>query len=125
MIKNVILAGGLIAILIIAPYTFRIGPTNIQLTKGPNLVNAHVTTLNQTGKAEPYATVDINGEPATVDKNGNFYKVINLKNGTNIINVTAKAPFKTSTKTYAVVNRNEDKKGVNWDWEWNYTTQTP
>lgn len=125
MIKNVILAGGLIAILIIASYTFGIGPTNIKLTKGPNLVNANVTTLNQTGTAEPYSTVTINGEPATVDTNGNFYKVVNLKNGTNIINVTAKAPFKKSSSTYAVVNRYEDRYGFGWDWEWNYTTQTP
>lgn len=88
------------------------------------MFNKWGTKLNQTGKAELYAAVTINGKTVPVDKDGNFYDIIDLKNGSNIINITAKAPFKSPTQTYAVANRKEDKYGVSWDWNWNYTFQT-
>ncbi len=123
MIKYVITVGGLIAIFIIAFYVFGLEPTQLELTNGENLFDKNITKLNQTGKTEPNAIVTINGENVVVDKNGYFNKVLDLKNGLNIINVTAKAPFKSEFKTYAIVNRIEDKDGVSGDWNWNKTEE--
>ncbi|MBZ2164906.1 hypothetical protein [Methanobacterium spitsbergense] len=124
MIKYGVLAGGLIAIFIVAFYVFGYEPTSLELTKSENLFDKNITKLNQTGKTDPNAIVTINGEKVPVDKNGNFYWVIDLKNGKNIINVTAKAPFKSKNQTYAIVNRAEDKDGVTGDWDWNNTYET-
>ena len=124
LIKYAITTLGLIALFIIAFYVFGTEPTYLELTKGLNLFNKYGTKLNQTGKAEPYSTVTINGKSVPVDKEGNFYEVMDLKNGSNVINVTVKAPFKSSTQTYAVANRKEDKDGICWDWNWNGTFQT-
>jgi hypothetical protein len=95
----------------------------LELTKGETLFDKNITKLNQTGKTEPGAVVTINGENVVVDKNGYFSEVLDLKNGTNIVNVTAKAPFKSEFQTYAIVNRIEDKDGVSGSWDWNKTIE--
>lgn len=121
MIKYVITAGAVIAIFVIGFYIFGLQPTDLELTKGKNFFDKEITKINQSGKTEPYATVTINGEGVPVDKEGNFYKVIDLKNGQNIINVTSKAPFKSLTQTTAIVDREEDSNGVHGLWSWNGT----
>lgn len=125
MIKYGLTVGGLIAIFIIAFYVFGLGPTNVELTKKDNLFDQNATKLNQTGHTEPYATVTLNGEIVPVDKNGNFYKVVDVHEGQNIINVTSKAPFKSTSFTYAIVTKKEDKNGVTVDWDCNNTVQVP
>lgn len=129
MIKNLIVAGGVIAIAIIAFYFIGIGPTNLELSydngsfdDGPGM-NKYITTLNISGTTESYATVTIDGENVPVDKNGNFYKVIALKNGTNVYYVTSKAPFKSTNQVNVTTNRIEDPDGsVSGNWMINGTT---
>lgn len=121
MIKYAIVAGGLIIISIIAFYYVGVQPTNIELNNGYNLFNQNVTEINQTGTTDPNAKLTINGEPVIVDKNGNFSEIIYLKDGQNIINITAKAPFESQTQTYAIVNRIVDKNGASGTWAWNDT----
>lgn len=96
-------------------------PTSLELSKTDNLFDKNITKLNQTGKTDPNAVVIINGKNATVDKNGNFYAIIDLKDGINIINVTAKAPFKSKNQTFATVNKVQDNYGVSGSWDWNTT----
>ncbi len=115
MIKYAITVGGIIAIAIIAFYIFGMEPTYLELGKG-NFPNDNYTKYNQTGKTEPYATVTINGEAVAVDGNGNFYKVVDVKNGVNTIVITAKAPFKSKSQLYAFTNRTEDKEGADVEW---------
>ena len=129
MIKNLIVVGGVIAIAIIAFYFIGIGPTNLELSydngsfdDGPGM-NKYITTLNISGTTESYATVTIDGETVPVDKNGNFYKVIALKNGTNVYYVTSKAPFKSTNQVNVTTNRIEDQDGsVSGNWMINGTT---
>lgn len=59
------------------------------------------------------------------DAKGAFYEVIDLKNGENIINITAKAPFKSKTQTYVTVNKKEDKDSGYYSWSWNCTFTQP
>jgi hypothetical protein len=58
-----------------------------------------------------------------VDKDGNFYGMVDIHNGMNIINITSKAPFKSTTSNIATVKRTEDKNGVNYYCEYNKTTK--
>lgn len=120
MKKYVFLAVAIIAVTIIAFYVFGVEPTNIESVDA-KVVDKNVTELNITGKSEPYAIVTVNGEPATVDKDGKFYKIINLKNGTNTVTITTKAPFKSEIQTNGTSIRKEDKNGVEWSWNWNYS----
>jgi len=96
-------------------------PTNLELKHDENSLNKNLSVLNQTGKTDPNAVVDINGKPALVDKDGNFYGMVDIHNGMNIINVTAKAPFKSATSNIVTVKRTEDKNGVNYYSEYNQT----
>lgn len=131
ILKNLILVGGFIAIAIIAFYFIGIGPTNLELDydngsydylNGPGM-NKEITTLNISGTTERFATVTIDGESVPVDKDGKFYKVINLKNGTNVYYVNAKAPFKTTNQVNVTTNRIEDSDGsVAGNWIINGTT---
>lgn len=116
MIKYAITVGGLIAVFIVAFYVFGLEPTKLELTQGSNFHDRNFTKINQSGKTEPYATVTINGENVAVDKDGNFYKVIEIQNGQNIIVVDAKAPFKSAIQLNTTVNRTVDKEGVTAEW---------
>jgi hypothetical protein len=98
-------------------------PTNLELKHDENSLNKISSVLNQTGKTDPNAVVDINGKPAFVDKDGNFYGMIDIHNGMNIINITAKAPFKSPTSDIVTVKRTQDKYGVNYFIEYNKTIQ--
>ena len=116
LIKYVITIGGILAIAVLAFYVFGIEPTELALKEGTNFHDVNFTKVNQSGKTEPYSTVLINGESVSVDKNGNFYKVITLKNGTNIITVEAKAPFKSKTVLNTTIVKKNDKDGVSAEW---------
>lgn len=116
--------GAIIGIFIGGAYFFGLEPTKLDLNSGENLFNSQMTELNQSGTTEPFSTVTINGENVPVDKNGNFYKVIKLKEGKNVVNVTAKAPFKSKTETFAIATVKSDKNGTSGDWSWNGTVET-
>ena len=111
LIKYTITVGGLIAIFIICFYIFGIEPTQLELNRG-DFIDKNLTKLNQSGKTEPYSTVTINGEAVVVDANGNFYKVMNVKNGVHVVTVTAKAPFKSQSQLNVTTNRTEDEDGI-------------
>lgn len=51
------------------------------------------TSLLVSGKTETEANLIINGESVLSDKNGNFSKLINLKNGLNLITITANKKY--------------------------------
>lgn len=51
------------------------------------------TTLTVVGKTEAEANLVINGETVLSDKAGNFSKIVSLKNGVNIITVTASKKY--------------------------------
>jgi len=123
LIKYAITVGGLIAVFIVAFYVFGLEPTKLELTEGNNFHDKDFTKVNQSGKTEPYATVTINGENVAVDKDGNFYKVIEIQNGHNIIFVDAKAPFKSATQLNTTVNKTEDKNGVSAEWSMDVAPQ--
>lgn len=115
---------GLIAIIIIGAYAFGIGPTSMQIDQG-KFVDQNFTQLNQSGKTEPYSTVQINGEPVQVDANGNFYKIIDIKNGSTTLVITSRAPFKSQTILYAFVGRLDDGLGVSANWSTNNSVINP
>jgi hypothetical protein len=122
MMKNIIIVGGVISIAIIALYFFGMGPTDLKITGNDSAMNKEINALNISGTTETYATVTINGETVPVDKNGNFYKVVQVPNGKNIYSVDAKAPFKSTKEINVTATRNEDPDGsVSGNWEWNYT----
>ncbi|MDD4901351.1 MAG: helix-turn-helix domain-containing protein [Patescibacteria group bacterium] len=51
------------------------------------------TSLLVSGRTEAEANLTINGESVLSDKNGNFSKLINLKDGVNLINITASKKY--------------------------------
>ncbi len=57
-----------------------------------NLITSE-TTLLVSGQTEAEASLSINGQIVLSDKNGNFSKMISLKNGLNIITVTASKKY--------------------------------
>ncbi len=63
-----------------------------------------VNKVNIVGQTNPDNVLYVNNQPLTTDKNGNFQTPIQLKNGYNIIKVTAKNKIgKTTTSTKVVV----------------------
>lgn len=63
-----------------------------------------VNKVDIKGQTNPENIIYINNQPLTTDKNGNFSTPIQLKNGYNIIKVTAKNKIgKTTTSTKVVV----------------------
>jgi len=125
MLKYYLLVICLIGIIITSFYIFGYEPTNLILNNGEHSFNEDMNLLNQTGKTDPNALVYINDVPAVVDNNGNFYGMIEINNGLNIINVTAKAPFKSLTSNVATVNRTETPHHINVYYQINNTIQKP
>jgi len=97
-------------------------PTTLTLDHG-DFLNNNCSKLNQSGKTDPNAVVTINGENLTADRNGNFYKIIDLKTGNYTINISSKSFFKTKTDTYINIGRTQNKTGASGSWEWNGTVQ--
>ncbi|HOI39294.1 MAG TPA: hypothetical protein PL168_01045 [Methanobacterium sp.] len=120
--KNLILAGGMISIFIIVFYFIGVGPTNLEITSKDSAMDKDIDTLNISGTTEDYATITINGENVPVDKNGKFYKVVKLPNGTTMYYVDAKAPFKYTKQINITAKRNEHSDGsVSGVWFYNDT----
>ena len=62
------------------------------------------TSLNVTGRTEAEASLIINGQTVLTDKSGDFSPIISLKNGINIITITAnKKHSRASTITRQVL----------------------
>lgn len=51
------------------------------------------TSLEVSGRTEAEASLMINGQTVLTDKNGDFFQIISLKNGVNIITVTANKKY--------------------------------
>jgi len=123
-IKNLILVGGFISIFIIAFYFIGIGSTNLVITSNDSAMNKEIDALNISGTTENYAAVTVNGENVPVDRNGNFYKVVKVTNGTTIYYVDAKAPFKWTKQINVTAKRNKHSDGsVSGVWFYNDTLQ--
>lgn len=125
MLKYGLLIIGLIIFIIGTFYLFGYEPTYLELNNGEHSFNKDRNLLNQTGKTDPNGLVDINGVPAVVDKDGNFYGMVVIHNGLNIINVTAKAPFKSVTSNIATVKRTETPNHIDVYYNINNTIQKP
>lgn len=125
MLKYILLVICFIGISISGFYIFGYESTNLILNNGEHSFNKDMNLLNQTGKTDPNALVYINGAPAIVDNDGNFYGMVVIHNGLNIINVTAKAPFKSTTSNIATVNRTETPHHIDVYYQINNTIQKP
>lgn len=104
---------GFLTLSLISIYLVGYEDTNLELTDSEYDLNNEMNQFNQTGHTEPWAQVTINNEKVPVDKKGNFYKVVTINNGENIINITAKAPFKSPTSKIAIMKRTEENNHIN------------
>ena len=92
---------GLALVFVVGVCFFYLGNELKKIYSQPNLVVANPQnnlvvedkTININGRAEAEAEVIINGEKAASDKEGNFSETIYLKDGVNIITVTAKKKY--------------------------------
>ena len=125
MLKYILLAICILGFIIAGFYIFGYEPTNLILNNGEHSFNKDMNLLNQTGKTDPNALVYINGVPAVVDNDGNFYGTVVIHNGLNIINVTAKATFKSARSNIATVNRTETPNHIEVYYQINNTIQKP
>ena len=107
MLKYALLFVGILMVILCIIYFVGYEPTNLVLNNQEYSLNNDLDVLNQSGMAEPDSWVKINGKSAFVDQNGNFYCLVDIHNGTNVINVTAKAPFKSINTKIASVKRIE------------------
>ncbi|ADZ09119.1 hypothetical protein Metbo_0870 [Methanobacterium lacus] len=123
MWKYILVVICFIGFIIVGFYIFGYEPTNLILNNGEYSFNKDMNLLNQTGKTDPEALVYINGIPAVVDDDGNFYGMVGINNGLNIINVTAKAPFKSITSNIATVKRTETPHHIDVYYQINNTIQ--
>ena len=67
-------------------------PALLVETPAMNLITKQTSWLIA-GKTEAEASLVVNGENVLSDKNGNFSKLIHLKNGLNFIEVTARKKY--------------------------------
>jgi hypothetical protein len=93
-------------------------PTTLTLNNA-SVTGANLDTINITGKTDPNATVEMNGEIVAVDAAGNFYKVITIVTGINNITITAKAPDKSKVSTNAIVTKTVTNNLTRWSYTWN------
>lgn len=95
------IARGVILISIVFLCFIYLGDKLKKIYSQPNLVVANPQnnlvveekTISVNGRAEAEAEVIINGEKAVSDKKGNFFETVYLKEGVNIITVTAKKKY--------------------------------
>lgn len=66
-----------------------ISPPLLIITNPAADLNTSQTSLEVSGRTEAEATLTINGQTVLTDKNGGFSQTISLKNGLNIITITA------------------------------------
>ncbi len=125
MLKYALLFVGILVVILSILYFVGYEPTNLVLNNGEYSFNKDLNVLNQSGKAEPNSWVKINGKSAFVDQNGNFYCLVDIHNGTNIINVTAKAPFKSINTKIASVKRTETPNHIDVYYSLNNTYVAP
>lgn len=93
-----------VVVIVIVIYIFL---RSLNYIKGPNIdiiepangsvIEANSTTLR--GQAERISNLFINGNPVTIDEQGNFDKTIGILEGTNIITFEGKDRFGRNTRT--------------------------
>lgn len=91
----------------------------LALNEPQDYLEVSVNKVNVSGQTDPENIIYINEQPLTTDKNGNFNTPVQLKEGYNIVTVTAKNKSgKTTTATKVIVaklpnNNSADQKPYN------------
>lgn len=68
-------------------------PPYLEVTSPNDNITTNQSYVYVIGKTEPEALVIINGETILIKKEGDFNEKVNLKNGINIINISAKKKY--------------------------------
>jgi len=107
IVRNIIIA--LIILICFLYLGFRlnkiISPPSLFIYSPIENFSTNQHTVNVSGKTEPETQLNINGESVLSDLNGNFSKLVNLKNGINTIIITATKKYgrdKTITRQVLV-----------------------
>lgn len=111
-IKNLIIC--LIAIICFTYFGYRlnkiISPPYLYVeSPAENLITTE-HAIEVRGKTEPEAKLVINGEPILGDTKGDFIKTVNLKEGVNIITITANKKYSRNNTIIRQVLVNERKE---------------
>jgi len=95
MIRNTVVAGLVLICLIYLGYRMEkiISPPTLSLYYPVENLVTHSNDIIVSGLAEAESEIIVNGEPVLSDKDGNFSKKINLKEGVNTVTVIAKKKF--------------------------------
>ena len=95
ILKNIIIFLVIVICFIYLGYRInKIISSPLLLVNNPGLdIITDQTSILVTGKTETEANLTINGESVLSDKNGDFFQLINLKNGLNLITVTARKKY--------------------------------
>lgn len=104
IIKNIIIASIIAICFLYLGYRLNkvITPPTLFIDNPPEFLITKEYSVQISGKTESEAKVVINNEPILSDANGNFAKVVNLKNGINTINITA---YKKYSKSNTVIRQ--------------------
>lgn len=88
-------------------------PSLVVTSPQENLITTD-KTIKLSGTAEAETEVDINGESILSDSNGNFSKQIDLKDGVNLITVTAKKKYgRESTIQRQILVKGDNNSNIN------------
>ena len=93
----------IIAIVIVVYIFFRslsyIKGPNIYIAEPANGTSIESNSINIKGQAQRISNLYMNGNPVTIDEQGNFNKTIGILEGTNIITLEGKDRFGRNTRT--------------------------
>lgn len=84
----------------------------LTVNQPPDYTEVSVNKIDISGQTDPDNIIYINNQPLTTDKNGNFSAPIQLKEGYNIINVTAKNKIGKSITATKVIIANLDNSST-------------
>jgi cytoskeletal protein RodZ len=62
----------------------------LSISYPPDNITVNSSSITIEGKTDPHADLSINQQGISLENNGNFRTIINLQNGVNFINITAK-----------------------------------
>jgi hypothetical protein len=120
---DLILFGGFVIFMVVSFYITGYEETYLELNDPQYTLNSDYDKLIASGHTEAWADVTINHEKVHVDKAGNFYKEIKINNGENLINITAKAPFKFTVTRIGLLKKTVENTTTNLSYRMNYTVQ--
>ncbi len=107
IIKNILIALIVFSCFIYVGISLRkiITPPNLYISSPAENITIHENNINIIGTTDPGAIITINGEIINSNSDGDFNKNINLKNGINIIKISAKKKYsqETTLERYVLV----------------------